>query len=94
MLQPLVNCCCSVSPSSSSFLLTCTTRNDLARLGMGTIFLVMIIGERSEPLSRVFNDQTSGIYIYIYMVESVRTYVSNTHARVHMSVCYLDRNIS
>ena len=30
-------------PSSSSFLLTClktTTRNELARLGMGTIFLV------------------------------------------------------
>ena len=43
ILQPLVNCCCSVSPSSSSFLLTCiktTTRNELARLGKGTIFLV------------------------------------------------------
>ena len=59
---------------------------------MGTIFLAYVIGERSEPLSRVFNDQTSGIYIY--MVESVRTYVSNTHARVRMSVCYLDRNVS
>ena len=36
----------SVSPSSSSFLLTCiktTTRNELARLGMGTIFLVYYI---------------------------------------------------
>ena len=28
------------------------------------------------------------------MVESVRTYVSNTHAHVCMSVCYLDRNVS
>ena len=27
-------------------------------------------------------------HIYIYMVESVRTYVSNTHAHVRMSVCY------
>ena len=54
-----------------------------ARLVMGTIFLV---GERSEPLSRVFNDQQRGIYIY--MVESVRTYVSNRHAHVRMSVCY------
>ena len=51
-----------------------------------------LVGERSEPLSRVFNDQTSGIYIY--MVESVRMYVFNTHARVRMSVCYLDRNVS
>ena len=39
-----------------------------------------VIGEQSEPLSRVFNDQLRGIYIY--MVESVRTYVPNTHARV------------
>ena len=45
-----------------------------------------LIGERSEPLSRVFNDQPRGICIY--MVESVRTYVSNTHAHVRMSVCY------
>ena len=68
--QPLVNC--SVSLSSSSFLLTCiktTTRNELTRLGMGTIFLV--IGERSEPLSRVFNDQPRDIY------GGVRTYVQN-----------------
>ena len=73
MLQPLVNCCCSVFPSSSSFLLTCiktTTRNELARLGMGTIFLV-IIGERSEPLSRVFNDQLHGI-LYIWWNPYVR----------------------
>ena len=28
------------------------------------------------------------VYIYIYMVESVRSYVSNTHAHVRMSVCY------
>ena len=71
-VQPLVNCCCcSVSPSSSSFLLTCikTTRNELACLGMGTIFLV--IGERSEPLSRVFNDKLRDIY------GGVRTCVQN-----------------
>ena len=39
-----------------------------------------LIGERSEPLSRVFNDPTCSI--------SVRTYISNTHAHVRMSVCY------
>ena len=55
-------------------------------------YVCTIIGERSEPLSRVFNDQPSGIYIY--MVESVRTYVSNTHAHVRMNVCYLDSNVS
>ena len=27
-----------------------------------------IIGERSEPLSRVFNDQPRHIYIYIYTI--------------------------
>ena len=47
---------------------------------------IYIIGERSEPLSRVFNEQPRGIYIY--RVESVPTYVSNTHAHVRMSVCY------
>ena len=52
----------------------------------GYIYRLYIIGERSEPLSRVFNDQSRGIYIY--MVESVRTYVSNTHAHVRMSICY------
>ena len=55
---------------------------ELARPIMGTIFLVT--GERSEPLSRVFNDQPRGIF----MVEYVRTYVSNTHAHVRMIVCY------
>ena len=35
-----------------------------------------VVGERSEPLSRVFNDQPRDIYIY--MVVSVRTYISNT----------------
>ena len=25
-----------------------------------------VIGERSEPLSRVFNDQPRGIYIYLF----------------------------
>ena len=44
---------------------------------------MIIIGERSEPLSRVFNDQPRDIYIYMAM--SNRTYVSNTHAHVHMS---------
>ena len=33
-----------------------------ARPVMGTIFLV---GERSEPLSMVFNDQPRDIYIFI-----------------------------
>ena len=28
------------------------------------------------------------LLVYIYMVESVRTYVSKTHAHVRMSVCY------
>ena len=50
-------------------------------------YRINIFGERSEPLSRVFNDQPRGIYIY-NMVESVRTYVSNRHAHVRMSVCY------
>ena len=68
-----------------SILFLITKRNDFARPVMGTIFLV---GERSEPLSRVFNDPTCGIYIYIIMVESVRTYVSNTQAHVRMSVYY------
>ena len=39
-----------------------------ARLVMGTIFLV---GERSEPLSRVFNEQPRDIY------GGIRTYVQN-----------------
>ena len=43
--------------------------HELARPIMGTIFLV--IGERSEPLSRVFNDQPRDIY------GGVRTYVQN-----------------
>ena len=42
--------------------------NDPARFLMVTIFLV--IGERSEPLSRVFNDQLRGIYY-----SGIRTYV-------------------
>ena len=37
------------------------SRTELARLVMGTI--VLVIGERSEPLSRVFNDQPRDIYI-------------------------------
>ena len=42
-----------------------------------------IIGEGSEPLSRVFNDQPRDIYIWPM---SDRTYVSNTHAQVRTSV--------
>ena len=50
------------------------SKTDLARLVMGTIFLVIIIviGERSEPLSMVFNDQSRNIYIYM---ADVRPYV-------------------
>ena len=47
-----------------------------------TTVVQWLISERSEPLSRVFNDQLRNIY----MVMSVRTYVSNTHAHVRMSV--------
>ena len=43
-----------------SILFLKTKRNDIARPVMGTIFLV---GERSEPLPRVFNDQPRGIYM-------------------------------
>ena len=46
------------------------SRNELARPVLGTIFLVLI-GERSEALSRVFNDQPRDIY------GGVRTYVQN-----------------
>ena len=54
--------------------------NIILRSPFNVLHSVLVIGERSEPLSRVFNDQPRGIYIY--MVESVRTYVPNTHARV------------
>ena len=46
---------------------------------------VIFIGERSEPLSRVFNEQPRDIYIYIWPM-SDRMYVSNTHEHVRMSV--------
>ena len=59
-------------------------RDTLRSVQLRIADIYIIIGEHSEPLSRVFNDQPSGIY----MVESVRTYVSNTHAHVRMSVCY------
>ena len=52
---------------------------DLLSSSYGTI-----IGERSEPLSRVFNDQPRDIYMA--MSPYVRTYVSNAHAHVCMSV--------
>ena len=39
---------------------------------MRTIFLV---GERSEPLSRVFNDQPSGIYIIGERAKRARRYL-------------------
>ena len=69
MLQPLVNCCWSVSPSSS-FLLTCiktTTRNELARLGMGTIFLV---GERAKRARRylVMFMETRVLYVRLFLI--------------------------
>ena len=43
---------------------------------------ITIIGERRKPFSRVFNDQPRDIY----MEMSIRTFVSNTHAHVSMSV--------
>ena len=64
-----------------SILFLKTKRNDLARPVMGTIFLV-VIGERSEPLSRV----CSMINRAIFMAMSNRTFISNTHAHVRMSV--------
>ena len=42
------------------------------------IIIIRFIGERSEPLSRVFSDKPRDIY------GGVRTYVSNTHAHVRM----------
>ena len=42
-----------------------------------------VVGERSKPLSRVFNDQPRDIFIWPM---SDRMYVSNTHAHVRMSV--------
>ena len=39
------------------------------------VVLAVIIGERSEPLSRVLNDQPSGIYIYIWWNPYVRTFL-------------------
>ena len=46
-----------------------------------TKFARTIIGERSEPLSRVFNEQPRDLYIYIWPMSDC-TYVSNTHAHV------------
>ena len=40
----------------------------------------IFIGERSKPLSRVFNDQPRNIYGDV----PIRTYVSNTHAHVRI----------
>ena len=62
-----------------------------------TLLERVIIGERSKPLSRVFNDQPHDIYIYIYggVRITVRTYVSNAHAHVSMSVgVFCNRNSS
>ena len=57
-----------------------------------------IIGERSEPLSRVFNDQPRGIYIYILWWN---LYVRTFLIRMRMYACactherlLLDRNVS
>ena len=89
MLQPLVNCCCcSVYPSSSSFLLTCiktTTRKELARLGMGTIFSSLLSVERSEtppPNHLGLDFHIIGIYTYV-----VRTFLIRVRVLV---IC--DRN--
>ena len=61
---------------------------ELARLVKGTIFLV---GERRKPLSRVFNDQPRGIYIYGGIRTGIRFYYACacTHERL-----LLDRNLS
>ena len=59
------------------------SRTELARIVMGTIFLVLSASEASHSLG------CSMINIAVYiMVKSVRTYVSNTHAHVRMSICY------
>ena len=61
--------------------------------GQGHAIIIIIIGERSEPLSRVFNDQPRDIYVS--MVVSIRTYVSNMHAHVCLSVSvFCDRKSS
>ena len=51
-------------------------------------FLIQIIGERSEPLSRVFNDQPRDIY------GGVRTYVRFLYACACTHECLpLERNV-
>ena len=56
------------------------------RLGQRSVERVRyVIGEGSEPLSMVYNDQPRDIYIYKWPMAD-RTYVSNTHARVRMSI--------
>ena len=75
-----------------SDIVTASVYSEIARLKK-LIMMKMIIGERSEPLSRVLNDQPRDIYIYMAM--SIRTYVSNTHAHVCMSIgVFCDRNSS
>ena len=71
----------------STRLLLMTIRTQLVKY--------LVIGERSEPLSMVFNDQPRDIYILYIWPMSDRTYVSNTHAHVRMSVgVFCDRNSS
>ena len=43
------------------------------------------IQQTTKTLKFVPANNTS---LKVYMVESVRTYISNTHAHVRMSVCY------
>ena len=74
MLQPLVNC--SVSPSSSSFLLTCiitTTRNELARLGMGTSFLVYNSASEAKLTNRRENFKFYNKYYNKYSLENLKS---------------------
>ena len=49
--------------------------------------LVTILSQLVKYLVILHADPCNKSYI-IYMVESVRTYVSNMHAHVSMSVCY------
>ena len=64
----------------------------LVEVVSGRLHFASLVGERSEPLSRVFNDQPRGIYIIIW---EIRTYVcfyyacACTHERL-----LLHRNVS
>ena len=59
---------------------------ELARPIMGTIFLV-IIGERSEPLSMVFNDHPRDIYIY-YIPPPLTVHFSMTRSMRYQPILH------